>query len=227
MDLHFIAEWLDSAFSAFDYNILSFYHDLADSAGGVLTPLSKALTFLGEKGIALFFLAFCFALFSKTRRRGVCLFGAVCCGVLITNFILKDAVARVRPCDTLSAFKVWWETVGAPSEDHFSFPSGHVTALSSGMTALFLTAKNEKKWIWGISGAASVALMCAARNYLMAHYPSDVLFAAVIGLVSGVIAYLITRLIYYFLEKYQDTGFCRFILEFDIRWIFGGKKTEE
>ena len=37
-----------------------------------------------------------------------------------------------------------------------------------------------------------VLLMAISRNYLMAHYPSDVLFAAIIGVASAFIAYYIT-----------------------------------
>ena len=52
---------------------------------------------LGEKGIIFFLLALIFMCFSSERDTGVCVFGAVCCGALITNIILKDSIARPRP----------------------------------------------------------------------------------------------------------------------------------
>ena len=57
--------------------------------------------------------------------------------------------------------------------------------------------------------------MALSRNYLVAHYPSDVLFAALIGVASGFIAWLITRLIFRLLEDCGDTRFARFCLDFD------------
>ena len=48
-----------------------------------------------------------------------------------------------------------------------------------------------------------------------AHYPSDVVGGILVGALSAVIAFYITRLIYKLLEKYHDNAFCKFVLEFD------------
>ena len=45
-----------------------------------------------------------------------------------------------------------------------------------------------------------------SRNYLMAHYPSDVLFALLIGVFSGFVAAIITQLIFRFLENHSGEG---------------------
>ena len=58
--------------------------------------------------------------------------------------------------------------------------------------------------------------MGISRNYLMAHYPSDVLAAMIVGSLSAVIAYYITKLIYYVLEKYNDNKLFAFVLDFDV-----------
>lgn len=194
-----------------DSFILSFYHSLAESAGVVLTPLMKLITLVGEKGILMFLLAAVLLLFPKTRRAGVCIFGAVCCGALITNIILKDAVARLRPFEAEAIFNEWWQFVGSPAEDGFSFPSGHVTAAMSGMLALCLT--RGKKWI--APSVIYVLLMAVSRNYLMAHYPSDVVAAILVGAFSAVIAYMITNLIFAFLEKRKENKFFAFLLDFE------------
>ena len=194
-----------------DTAILSFYHSLAEAAGGVMTPLMSFITLIGEKGILMFLLAAVLMLFPKTRRAGVCIFGAVCCGALITNIILKDAVARLRPFEADVLFKEWWQIVGSPTEDGFSFPSGHVTAATAGMLALCLT--RGKKWI--APAAIYVILMGVSRNYLMAHYPSDVIAAMLVGAFSAIVAFIITKLIFAFLEKHGDNGFCRFLLNFE------------
>ena len=202
MSLTAEALWLNSFFSGYDMAILSFAHRMAELAGSVLTPLNRIITLLGEKGILFFLLAVVLMLFPRYRRTGVCIFGAVCCGALITNIILKDPISRPRPFETVDQFRQWWQFVCAPAEDGFAFPSGHVTAAASGVTGL--CRMRGKRWF--IPGAIWVLLMMFSRNYLMAHYPSDVLFALLIGVFSGFVAALITQLIFRFLENHAGEG---------------------
>ena len=97
MEMTAAASWLMSAFSGLDLGILSLLHTLSEHAGWLLTPLAKLVTLLGEKGILFFLLSLVLMCFAKTRPLGVCIFGAVCCGALITNILLKDWIARPRP----------------------------------------------------------------------------------------------------------------------------------
>lgn len=210
------ALWLNEFFSGYDNAILSLMHSLATALGAVLTPLMKVITFLGEKGIIFFLLALIFMCFSSERDTGVCVFGAVCCGALITNMILKDSIARPRPFETVEQFREWWVYVGSPFEDGYSFPSGHVTACAAGMTALSLM--KGKKLV--VPSVVIVLLMAISRNYLMAHYPSDVLVAAIIGVASGFIAWVITRFIFRFLEDRRGSmPIAELVLDFDIREV--------
>ena len=207
MELTAIAQWLNTAFAGYDYTILQALHNLAGTAGGVFTPLCYIITLLGEKGIVFLALGIALMLFPKTRKVGICMFGAVCCGALITNFWLKDFVARPRPL-TVEPFRTWWQAAGAYAESEYSFPSGHVTAAMAGVTALVLTGKKPARY-WAF---LFVPVMGFARNYLMAHYPSDVLGAMIVGLVAATIAYAITLLIYRIVSAHPDNGFCRFVL---------------
>lgn len=208
------ALWLDSFFAGYDHFFLKLLHGVADKLGVVLTPLMKAITFLGEKGILFFLLALIFLLMADRRDLGLCIFGAVCCGALITNIILKDAVARPRPFMTSAEYEAWWGFIGAPLEDDFSFPSGHVTACAAGMTAI--TLMKGRKWL--VPSVVIVLLMGISRNYLMAHYPSDVLFAAIIGVFSGFVAWFITQFIFNFLRRRRRAvPVFATILDFDVR----------
>lgn len=213
MEMTAAASWLTDAFSGIDLGILSLMHSLAQKAGGVLTPLCKLITLLGEKGILFFLLALGLMCFAKTRPLGVCIFGAVCCGALITNILLKDAVARPRPFETLSVYRSWWQAIGSPAEDGFSFPSGHVTAAAAGMSALcFMRGRR-----WALPALGVVLLMAFARNYLMAHFPSDVLAAALIGVFSGWLAYRITRLIFaFFYTRKRGNKLAKFVLNWNL-----------
>ena len=211
MEFTAAASWLNSFFAGFDSIILGFMNTLADSAGSVLTPVMKFITLLGEKGLLMFLLAFIFMLFPKTRKAGVCIFGAVCCGALITNRILKDLIARPRPFEAMARFAGFWRELGSPAESGFSFPSGHMTAITAGMCALTFT--KGKKFI--IPTVLVVLLMGVSRCYLMAHFPSDVLAGILVGLVSALIAWLIAKLIFDYFEDNDDLPFFEFVLYFD------------
>lgn len=207
-----MADILNTVFAGYDKAILTVMHFLGEYLGVVLTLPMKIITLLGEKGLIFFLLALVLMCFSKTRKTGVCVFGAVCCGALITNIILKDWVARPRPFEALDLYRMWWNDIGAPAEDGFSFPSGHVTAAAAGMTALYRA--EGKKYLK--PGIIWVLLMAVSRNYLMAHYPSDVLFAAIFGVASGFIAWEITKLIFRFLEEHDDNRLCALALDFNV-----------
>lgn len=213
MEMTAAASWLMDAFSGFDLGILSLMHTLAEHAGVFLTPFCKLITLLGEKGLLFFLLALVLMCFAKTRPLGVCIFGAVACGALITNIILKDWIARPRPFETLAVYREWWQAIGAPAEDGFSFPSGHVTAVAAGMCALcFMRGKR-----WLLPAAGVVFLMCFARNYLMAHFPSDVAAAALIGMFSAWVSWHITRLIFrFFFSRKKGNRLAWFVLNYDL-----------
>ena len=212
MELTAFAGWLNSAFAGYDSTILKLTHSMAEALGSVLTPVMKVITLLGEKGLVLILISLALMLFTRTRRAGVCMFGAIACGAILTNVILKGWVARPRPFESLTVYRQWWEAIGAPAEHGFSFPSGHVTAATAGLTALCLT--RGRKWI--LPTVIWVLLMALSRNYLMAHFPSDVLFAVLIGLIAALIAYAITQLIFRLLEEHDDKAICAKILDFDL-----------
>ena len=80
------------------------------------------------------------------------------------------------------------------------------------MMSLFLFLPKKKSWLAFIP----VILVSFSRNYLMVHYPSDVLGGIIVGALAGIIAYLITNLIYKFLESHQNVKICKFILNFNL-----------
>jgi len=213
MEMTAAASWLMDAFSGIDLGILSLMHTFAEHAGGLLTPLCKLITLLGEKGILFFLLSIGLMCFARTRPLGVCIFGAVCCGALITNILLKDWVARPRPFETLAVYRDWWRAIGSPAEDGFSFPSGHVTAAAAGMGAICFM--RGRRWVWPAVGV--VLVMMFARNYLMAHFPSDVIAAALIGVFSAWVAYLITMQIFaFFSTRKKGDRLADFVMHYSI-----------
>ncbi len=221
MELTAAAKWLNSAFSGFDHAILSFYHDLAEVASPILTPISEFFAFIGDGALFCFLLAAVLLLFPKTRKAGICVLLAVGIGALITNVAVKNWVARPRPF--AMEYREWWVYIGAPEQSEFSFPSGHTTAAMTGMVGLCLGLGKDRKWWVILSAALYVIVMGATRNYLMVHYPSDILGGILAGAVGGTLAYLLTSFLYKGIEGNQDTKFCKFMLKANICNLFKKK----
>ncbi len=183
------ASFLDSAFSGFDYAILSFFHSLYEWAGAFFTPFFKAMTMLGDEGIAMIALGLILCIFKSTRKAGISVLLAVALGGLIVNLTLKPLISRARPFQSVEDFRLWWEAVGGLAVGDKSFPSGHTNTVTCAMTALAISL--GKRWI---APCAIVSLLVgASRLYLQVHYPTDVIGGLICGIIAGVLARLIVQ----------------------------------
>ena len=199
-----VAQWLTDVFFSLDKAILAWYHSLALAAGGILTPIADVISYTGWKGALFIVLGLVMLLFRKTRKTGICCLLAIGIGALFANVIIKPLVQRPRPYDFDGTMHEWWSYAKqmsfSPKESDFSFPSGHMNAACA--FSLGVVATRGKKWApWAL---LYVVLMGMSRNFLIVHYPSDVLFAFVTGTVAGLLAFLIVRLIY---KKWGRTKF--------------------
>lgn len=209
----FMAEWLNVFFAQFDSLFLGVFAYLSNSAGGFFTPIMRFISLIGEKGILVLAVALVFLLFKKSRPSGIAMIGALVLGTIVTSFVLKNSVARLRPFEQNATYAEWWAAAGAVEEDGFSFPSGHVTAAMAGAAALF--ACSEKKSVAWLAFFYPI-VMGISRVYLVAHYPSDVLFGMLVGAACAVAAYFITKAIFALCEKYREKKFFAFVLDFDL-----------
>ena len=135
------------------------------------------ITALGNGGILWILLAVLLLCISKTRKNGIQLgVGNMGCG-LIGNLLLKNLVARDRPC--------WLEEhamlIAVPQD--YSFPSGHTMASFAAATVL---------WHWnrkvGLAAYLLAGMIAFSRLYLFVHFPSDVLAGALLGCLVGIAA---------------------------------------
>lgn len=220
MELTAIAQFLNTTFAAFDQSVLAWLHEAAASTNNALTPLMKLLGYTSMDGIMLYILSGVLMLFKRTRRVGLCTFGAICCGALITNLILKPIVLRPRPYEHIPQVMEWLRFVGGELEPDTAFPSGHTTAAMACVTTLFLYSKRKSVTWTAFLYPFAVAF---SRCYLMAHHPSDVLAALVIGGASAVIAYPIANGIFVLLRRFDNVPLFRFLLNAD----FLGKKPRK
>jgi undecaprenyl-diphosphatase len=153
---------------------LSFLHAIQDQAGQAWSIFWTLITSFGEAGIFWIALSLLLMIPKKTRKAGFSMGLALLLGVILGNGVLKNVVARPRPYDldpTLSHLLAW----GHMSTD-FSFPSGHTLASFEAAVALLCHHKR-----WGIAALALAFLVGISRLCLLVHYPTDVIFGALMG----------------------------------------------
>lgn len=179
---------------SFIYNIDYFFgnllHKLELHAGGFFTPVFKLITMLGNFGLIFLLTGFIMLFFKKTRKIGYIAIISLICGVIITNLLLKNIVARPRPfMDESSPFYSWWVDASSVSESGYSFPSGHATAAMSFGVTLFIYLKKEYSWIFLAFGV----IMGVTRMYFMVHYFTDVIAGFVVGIACSFLGILIFK----------------------------------
>lgn len=163
----------------FDHAVLNWFQSVQNP---MATVFFKILTTLGEGGILWIILGILFLVSKKTRGMGMTILLALLFSVLTGNLILKNVVARPRPC--------WRDAIhmliAIPKD--YSFPSGHTMAAFAAASAAFPWSKKV-----GILLAVIAAFMAASRLYFYVHYPTDILAGLGIGVILGVLAFQIVK----------------------------------
>ena len=145
----------------------------------MLTPFMKIVTFLGNGGWFWILSAVVLLAIPRTSKTGSAAVLSLIFGVIVTNLLLKNIVARPRPFAEIEALI---PLIAKPTD--FSFPSGHTTA--SFAVALVMLRMLPKKI--GIPAVVLAALVAFSRLYLGIHYPTDVLAGFVVALVGSSLA---------------------------------------
>jgi membrane-associated phospholipid phosphatase len=107
----------------------------------------------------------------------------------VSCHVIKIAVSRARPSVKSEQVEPWSRF----SSHYHAFPSGHVAASTAFFGVLFLAS-----WRIGLACLPIVILIAFSRLYLEAHYLSDVVCAAILGILS---ALLVT---YFFLRRIHN-----------------------
>lgn len=152
----------------------------------ILDPLMVGLSYIGEFGAVWILLAIVLVLFRKTRPAGVCMLASLALEFLIGDICIKNIVLRPRPFLINTDIDLIIEAPTSPS-----FPSGHSAAAFASVTALFGMLK-EKRWI-AYSALALAVLIVFSRLYNYVHFPTDVLFGMILGVLSGLVMVLIFK----------------------------------
>ena len=140
----------------------------------VLTPILKVITTLGNGGAIWILLTLIVLMLPKTRKVGCMMAMALIGTLLINNILLKNLVARTRPYEVIEGLTY---LVRQPSD--YSFPSGH--AGCSFAVACIMLRRLPRRY--GIPAIILAIVISFSRLYVGVHYPSDVLF----GVISGIL----------------------------------------
>ena len=212
------AQWLNSTFGSIDEAILTFYHNLHEALGTPMDIFVQLFTKLGDGGIFLILLSIFLMFFKKSRKVGIGMLGGIIIGALFTNVCIKNVVARPRPYNYLQLYRDWFQSIWHCSlESEFSFPSGHTTAAMASMTPVFFFCNKKKSWL----AFLFVIVLGATRNYIMVHFPSDILGGIIVGGIAGLISFLIVNAVY---DKLCQKGkFGQSLENADIRNLFRKK----
>ena len=151
----------------------------------MLTPVMKVFTMLGEGGIIWILIGVILLFWKQTRRTGAVVLLSLLLCLIFCNGILKNVVARPRPC---------WRNpdlamlIGIPGD--YSFPSGH--SASSFAAACCLCFQSHRGGAAALFMAAAIA---ASRMYFYVHYPTDILAGIVLGILMAFLAEWLMRVL--------------------------------
>ena len=120
----------------FDRSLLQWIQDTLTCPA--LDLLMPRVTALGNGGAVWLLAAGGLLCTKKYRKQGVLLLGGLAAGALVGNVVLKNLVARPRPCWLDSSVQLL-----IPNPTDYSFPSGHTLSSVIGATVL---AKTDRRF---------------------------------------------------------------------------------
>ena len=113
---------------------------------------------------------------------------------MVTNKIIKEVIARPRPCSLISDPSGTYSWIRTPDGPRwgYSFPSSHAVNNFAGFVFFILLFPKNRKLLWLFVPALIVVI---TRPYLGLHYPSDILGGMIIGALFGWVFALVYKLI--------------------------------
>lgn len=160
---------------AFDYGILEIFQQIHNM---LLTQFFHFFTVIGEAGMIWIVIGILLLFREKHRKYGVIVLLSLLMCLLFGNGLLKNLIARPRPCWRHPEVEM---LIAVPKD--FSFPSGHTFSSFAATTSLFYW-KRRYGWI-----ALCIALLIAAsRLYFFVHYPTDILGGMLFGIVFALVS---------------------------------------
>lgn len=150
-----------------------------------LTPVAKAISFLGNAGWFFIVIVVLLLCVKKTRRLGMLAAISLILCFFMCNVWLKPMVDRTRPWVLFEGVNRLIPPPGDPS-----FPSGHSANSMAVAFAVFLNSTNKK---YGAALVALSVLIGITRLYLGVHFPSDVAAGLLLGMLCAFAVYAVDK----------------------------------
>lgn len=137
--------------------------------------------FVGAKGEIWVILGLILFLIPKTLKCGICILVSYILAYFIGDGVLKELIGRIRPCNVDTSVPLI-----VKRSTSYSCPSVHSILAFASAVSVFMNYKRT-----GIFTLVFAALIGFSRLYFFVHYPTDVIFGAVLGTIIG---YFVCRL---------------------------------
>ncbi len=157
----------------FQVEVIKFIQSFSNS---FLDVFFEFLTLFGEETILVLLAAFIFL--SVDKNKGYKLIFTIASGTCF-NALIKNIVKFERPIGIEGIVSNRVETATG-----YSFPSGHTQATSTFWTSLSIIVKNKNLYVFS---AILITLVAVSRLYLGVHWPTDVIFGALFGVLWAII----------------------------------------
>ncbi|MBR6688609.1 MAG: phosphatase PAP2 family protein [Clostridia bacterium] len=157
----------------FELDVLLFLQNIRTD---ILNVLLQGITMLGEEVVMVLVIAILYFCIDKKFAQKLFFVTVSSAGI---NGIIKNLVRFPRPFATGKILCVREDTATG-----YSFTSGHTQTFASMSTTI---AKKLKKPLVTFLVGILIVLVAFSRMYLGAHYPSDVVVGAVLGVVLALI----------------------------------------
>lgn len=165
----------------YDYHLYKFFH------GAIYGRpwLNESYLFFAKYGVVLFFVAFIYLILQRRIEAFICTFVAM--GIaLFADFLIMLAWRRPRPFISHSNEIMTPITEGLRVTS-VSFPSVHTYIAFAIATSVFLYGhKRLGTILFGLALFIAIGRVGAGL-----HYPSDIIGGALLGIASGIFAYII------------------------------------
>ena len=159
-----------------------------------LDTIMPIVTSLGNGGAIWIVIMIIMLISKKYHKYGVILGITLLCSYILGEQIIKNIIARARPCNINPSIQM---LISIPKS--YSFPSGHS---SNSFAAAIILYKANKSW--GKAAVVLATLIAFSRMYLYVHYPSDVLCGSIMGIIVALIIYEAFQRKHYVSEKHYD-----------------------
>ena len=146
----------------------------------LLDKLMIFLSAINNAGMIAILAVLLLLIWRRYRYVGLTAFSSLFIEFMLVNVFLKNIVHRIRPFVVNEELILLGDMPG-----DYSFPSGHTGSAFAVAVVIYLCMPRR----YGIPAIVVATLISLSRLYNGAHYPTDVLGAVVIAIITGMLAW--------------------------------------